>query len=103
MQIIKSSLFNGDFPWQALDIAQISDASIRLHWADQPYIWHKNDGDEVFVVLSGKVIMHYREGGVENQKELNSGDICYLKEGCEHVAYPKGAARILVIEKIGSI
>lgn len=34
MQIIKSSLFNGDFPWQALDIAQISDASIRLHWAD---------------------------------------------------------------------
>ncbi|HAT1945325.1 TPA: cupin, partial [Legionella pneumophila] len=50
MQIIKSSLFTGDFTWQALDIAQISDASIRLHWADQPYIWHKNDGDEVFVV-----------------------------------------------------
>jgi hypothetical protein len=23
-------------------------------------------------------------------KELNAGDIYYLKEGCEHVAYPQG-------------
>ncbi|CAM2840500.1 cupin [Legionella worsleiensis] len=103
MQIIKSSLFTGDFAWQALDIAQISGATIRLHWTDQPYVWHKNDGDEVFVVLEGHVIMHYLEGGIENQKELKVGDICYLKEGCEHVAHPQGIARILVIEKAGSI
>lgn len=103
MQIIKTSSFTGDYAWHALDIAEMSNVSIKLHWTDQPYIWHKNDGDEVFVVLSGRVVMHYRESDIEKQIELNTGDICYLKEGCEHVAYPKGIARILVIEKVGSI
>lgn len=103
MQIINPASFTGDFPWQALDIAQITGATVRLHWTDKPYIWHKNDGDEVFVVLVGQVIMHYREGNIEYKKELNPGDICYLKEGAEHVAHPVGPARILVIEKAGSV
>ncbi len=38
---------------------------MRLHWTDQPYVWHVNDGSEVFVVLDGAVDMHYRRGGKE--------------------------------------
>ncbi|MDU2541202.1 MAG: hypothetical protein E7D33_09360 [Klebsiella sp.] len=34
---------------------------------------------------------------------LNAGDIFYAEVGCEHVAHPQGAARILVIEKEGSV
>lgn len=33
--------------WEALDIDRISDATIRLHWTDQPYRWHVNDGADV--------------------------------------------------------
>jgi mannose-6-phosphate isomerase-like protein (cupin superfamily) len=104
MKLIKPKTFTGKRAWEAIDIAQIEGASIRLHWTDKPYIWHKNDGDEVFVVLDGQINMHYREHGVEHQQLLNPGDICYMREGEEHVAHPhNGPARILVIEKKGSI
>ena len=47
---------------------------------------------------------HRNKEGIEEGKLLNVGDICFLKEGVEHVAHPmNGAARILIIEKIGSI
>jgi len=104
MKITKSLAFTGKRAWEALDIATIEGASVRLHWTDQPYVWHKNDGDEVFIVLNGQINMHYREEGVENQITLNPGDICYLRAGEEHVAHPQGgAARVLVIEKCGSL
>jgi len=38
----------------------IPNATVRLHWTDQPYKWHINDGEEVFVVLDGAVDMHTR-------------------------------------------
>ena len=70
----------------------------RLHWTDQPYKWHINDGQEVFVVLDGQVQMRYREEGLEKETLLEVGDIFYASVGTEHVAHPLGVARILVIE-----
>jgi mannose-6-phosphate isomerase-like protein (cupin superfamily) len=55
--------------------------STRVHWSDQPYVWHVNDGQEVFVVLDGRVRMRYRKDGAE----------------------PLGVARVLVIETEGSL
>ncbi|HEY4273918.1 MAG TPA: hypothetical protein VGM68_00410, partial [Rhizomicrobium sp.] len=78
-------------------------ASVRLHWTDQPYIWHVNDGSEVFVVLDGAVAMHYRKDGVEKVQHMMPGDIMFAETGDEHVAHPVGAARILVVEKKGSV
>lgn len=75
----------------------------RLHWTDQPYKWHVNDAQEVFVVLDGLVQMCYREEGVEKETLLGVGDIFYASVGAEHVAKPQGAARILVIESEGSV
>ena len=42
--------------WGARDFAEIEGATVRLHWTDQPYHWHVNDGPEVFVVLDGVVV-----------------------------------------------
>ena len=76
---------------------------MRLHWTDRPYIWHVNDGAEVFVLLEGTVIMHYRCDGRELRHAMRPGDICHAAPGDEHVAHPEGPARILVIEKTGSV
>ena len=76
---------------------------IRLHWTDAPYIWHINDGEEVFAVLDGVVEMFYKETGLEKSTMLDTGDIFYACLGTEHVAHPKGEARILVIELEGSV
>ncbi|MBV4466144.1 MULTISPECIES: cupin [Pseudomonas] len=103
MKIIRSKSFTGDRAWAALDIANMNGITTRLHWTDQPYKWHINDGQEVFVVLDGQVQMRYREEGLEKETLLEVGDIFYASVGTEHVAHPLGVARILVIETEGSV
>ena len=70
---------------------------------DQPYVWHVNDGSEVFVVLDGVIEMHYRQNATEKVQHLGPGDVMLAEAGDEHVAHPVGPARILVIEKKGSV
>lgn len=103
MKVIRSKEFTADRAWGALDIANMSGVTTRLHWTDKPYEWHVNDGEEVFAVLDGTVDMHYRSEGLEKVAELHTGDVFFAGVGCEHVAHPRGAARILVIEKEGSV
>jgi mannose-6-phosphate isomerase-like protein (cupin superfamily) len=102
-KIIRSKEFTASRAWGALDIATMGGVTTRLHWTDQPYKWHVNDGEEVFAVLDGTVDMHYRDAGEEKQVVLHTGDIFFAGLGCEHVAHPRGAARILVVEKEGSV
>jgi mannose-6-phosphate isomerase-like protein (cupin superfamily) len=62
-----------------------------------------NDGEEVFAVLDGAVDMHYRTNGEEQVVTLKTGDVFFAEIGCEHVAHPRGEARILVVEREGSV
>ncbi len=103
MRFIDASTYTADRPWAALDLAEFDDATVRLHWTDQPYVWHVNDGPEVFVILDGTVEMHYRYQGREHVERLTPGRICYAEPGDEHVAHPAPEARILVIERKDSV
>jgi mannose-6-phosphate isomerase-like protein (cupin superfamily) len=95
--------FRADRAWGARDLAEIEGATVRLHWTDQPYKWHVNDGAEAFVVLDGLVDMHVREDGAERRVRLGPGSIFIAEVGDEHFAEPIGEARILVIERKGSV
>jgi mannose-6-phosphate isomerase-like protein (cupin superfamily) len=101
--ITDANRFRAERPWGARDIAEIEGATVRLHWTDEPYRWHINDGPEVFLVLDGAVHMHYREHGNEKVVLLHAGDMFVAQVGDEHLARPSGEARILVIEKKGSL
>lgn len=103
MQIFRSKTFTADRAWGALDIAVMNGISTRLHWTDQPYRWHVNDGQEVFAVMDGQVEMRYRENGEEHSVLLAAGDIFHASVGTEHMAHPVGPARILVVEQQGSV
>ncbi|NHZ64058.1 cupin [Massilia genomosp. 1] len=103
MRIVRSKDYLGARAWDAQLIAAMDKATVRLHWSDQPYPWHVNDGQEVFAVLDGEVAMHYRDDGRELVAHLCAGDIFYAAEGDAHSAHPLGQARILVIERAGSV
>jgi hypothetical protein len=47
--------------------------------------------------------MHYRQSGREHLQQLTPGRVCYAAPGDEHLAQPTPQARILVIERKGSI
>ncbi len=102
--IIRARDFTAPRAWGALDIATMDGRiTTRLHWTDQPYRWHVNDGQEVFAVLDGCVDMHWRVDGRDQVARLEAGDVFYAGAGCEHVAHPRGAARALVVETAGSV
>lgn len=103
MNIVEPSTFRGQRAWEALDVATIDGVTVRLHWTDQPYIWHVNDGPEVFVVLDGIVDMHVRDGSVEQVHRLMPGTIFHAEQGDAHRAIPIGDVHALVIERAGSI
>ncbi len=103
MEIIRSKEFKAERAWGAKSIANMNGITTRLHWTDKPYKWHVNDGEEVFVVLDGVVEMLFKENGVEQSAMLETGDIFYASIGTEHVAHPRGEARILVVESEGSV
>jgi len=103
VKIIRSKAFTGERAWAALDIANMNGITTRLHWTDQPYKWHVNDGQEVFAVLDGQVEMRFKENGIERSTILETGDVFYASVGTAHVAHPLGVARILVVESEGSV
>ena len=103
MKIIRGKSFKANIAWGAEDISNMNGITTRLHWTDQPYQWHINNGEEVFVVLDGQVEMFYRLNGSEESVTLNPGDIFFASVGTEHVAHPQGEARILVVEQEGSV
>ena len=105
MRVVRGKDYTAARAWDAEDIADIPDATVRLHWTDLPYRWHVNDGAEVFAVLDGTVDMHYREDGANGEESmvvLEAGDVYFAGEGDAHSAHPRGQARILVIEQRGS-
>jgi mannose-6-phosphate isomerase-like protein (cupin superfamily) len=103
MTVIRSHTFTAQQAWDSLPVASIDGVNVKLHWTDKPYVWHVNDGKEVFAVMDGCVAMHVRTDGVERVEMLNAGDVFYADIGTEHVAHPQGQARVLVIEREGSM
>src|SRR5690606_32485318 len=103
MKVFRGSTFKADRPWGAIDIANMGGITTRLHWTDRPYEWHVNDGEEVFAVLAGRGEMRFRHAGDELSMILEAGDVFYAAVGTEHVANPIGEARILVVEREGSV
>jgi len=102
MKVIHPKEFKAERAWGSLPITEMNGIGIKLHWTDKPYIWHVNDGEEIFVVLDGQVDMYYKKNDKENCVKLIKGDIFFAEINDAHKAHPIGEARILVIEKMGS-
>ncbi len=66
MKAFAAKDFVADRAWGSELLSDFGDVTVRLHWTDQPYRWHTNDGRETFVVLDGEVDTAGRssEGGL---------------------------------------
>lgn len=103
MRFLDAGDWTAENAWDAVDLLDLDDATVRLHWTDEPYVWHVNDGPELFVVLDGAVDMHYRADGSELVERLTPGRVCVVEPGDGHVAHPVPQARVLVVERRGSV
>jgi mannose-6-phosphate isomerase-like protein (cupin superfamily) len=99
MQIHRNASFTASRAWGSRLLLDLGEFHARVHWTDEPYRWHENSGEEVFLVLDGEVDMHYETAEGIQVVRLGPGDSATVLAGERHVAHPRGAARILVIER----
>lgn len=104
MKVIDANSLVGPDDWSGPTFGGISDAAVKFRWINSAFRWHRNDGPELFLVLDGEVDMHVRSGPASPVEviALTAGMGVWMDEGDEHVAHPKGEARILVVEEADS-
>lgn len=104
MRLVKSGGYKADKAWGS-DLLQTFDGltTVKLHWTDKAYVWHANDGPEVLAVMDGSIDMHVRREGREEVIRMEAGDLMHFEDGDEHYAQPLGEARLLVIERAGTL
>lgn len=101
MRKFDTDQLTGPVDWSGPTYTGFGEAAVKLRWIEDAYEWHRNDGAEVFLVLHGMVDMHVRKGGSGEVaiERLRAGQMLLIEDGEEHIAYPAGPARILVVER----
>jgi mannose-6-phosphate isomerase-like protein (cupin superfamily) len=102
MQRFDTNDLTGPADWSGPTYTGFGEAAVKLRWIKDAYQWHRNDGAEVFLVLDGAVDMHVRRAGDSEAtiERLGPGQMLLIEDGEEHIAYPLGEARVLVVERV---
>lgn len=82
-------------PWSPKVIAQMNDYQLKLAKVEGDFVWHHHsETDEVFIVLSGKLTIEFRDGSVA----LDEGEMFVVPKGVEHKPWAEQETSILLIE-----
>lgn len=101
MQKFDAASLTGPEDWSGPTLTGIGGAAVKLRWVNAPFRWHRNDGPELFLVLDGEVDMHVRSAPEAETEvlRLGPGQMVWVEDGEEHIAHPRGEARVLVVER----
>jgi mannose-6-phosphate isomerase-like protein (cupin superfamily) len=76
-------------------IAKMNDYEFKIVKFKGEFIWHNHpDTDETFIILDGKMILHFRDHSVE----LNGGEMVVIPKGVEHKPTSPEGYKALLIE-----
>jgi mannose-6-phosphate isomerase-like protein (cupin superfamily) len=79
-------------------IAKMNDYEFKIVKFRGEFIWHSHpDTDETFIILDGKMIMHFRDKLVE----VDSGEMIVIPKGVEHKPTSEEGYKALLIEPEG--
>ena len=85
--------------WSPKIIAQMNDYHLKLVKIKGEFIWHDHpETDEVFIVIQGKMMIHFRDESVE----LIEGEMFVVPSGVEHKPSAREECQIMLIEPAGT-
>lgn len=86
--------------WSPKIVAQMNDYHFKIAKVQGEFIWHAHpETDEVFIVLSGRLEIQFRDGGVW----LNEGEMFVVPRGLEHRPVAEQECQILLVEPAGTV
>lgn len=94
----KLSKFTGH--WSPKIVAQMNDYHFKVVKVQGEFVWHDHpETDEVFLVLHGRLEIHFRDGMVA----LHEGEMYVVPKGVEHKPVAESECHILLIEPAGTV
>lgn len=86
--------------WQPKIIAQMNDYHFKIAKVQGEFVWHHHtDTDEVFLVVNGRLEIHFRDGAIT----LNEGEMFVVPKGVEHKPVAQEECHILLVEPAGTV
>jgi mannose-6-phosphate isomerase-like protein (cupin superfamily) len=71
--------------WSPKIAGELNDSYVKLVKFSGEFVWHHHDReDELFLVVSGAMRMHYRENGREREQTVGPGEFVIVPRGVEH-------------------
>jgi mannose-6-phosphate isomerase-like protein (cupin superfamily) len=93
----KLSLFTEH--WSPKIIGQLNEYDLMVVKVKGDFVWHSHpDTDDFFMVLSGKLEIHLRDGVVT----LEPGEVYVVPKGVEHKPFALEETHLLLIEPKGT-
>jgi mannose-6-phosphate isomerase-like protein (cupin superfamily) len=79
-------------------VAKMNDYEFKLVKFKGEFIWHRHpDTDETFIILDGKMVMHFRDKLIE----VKGGEMIVIPKGVEHKPASEEGYKALLIEPEG--
>jgi mannose-6-phosphate isomerase-like protein (cupin superfamily) len=89
----KLSLF--DEYWNPKIVGELNDHKIQVVKLKGEFVWHHHEQeDELFLVVKGKLIIHFRDKDIE----VNEGEFVIIPHPIEHKPEAKEEVEIILIE-----
>ena len=86
--------------WSPKIAAQMNDYHFKLVKFRGEFVWHDHkDTDEVFIVLDGEMIIHFRDHEVPVKK----GEMFVIPKGVEHKTSANAECCAMLVETAGTV
>ena len=86
--------------WSPKVIARVNEFALKIVKVGGEFIWHHHDADdEVFLVISGGIAMHYLHDGVEAVERFGPGELLRVPRGIEHKPVADPGTEMVLFER----
>ena len=98
----KLSLFQ-DY-WNPRIVGELNGQYVKLVKFQGPFTWHYHENeDELFLVVSGRFKMEYRDAAGEKSAWINAGELIIVPHGVEHRPVADEECHVLLFEPISTL
>ncbi len=90
--------------WQPHIVAELNGQQVKLAKLHGEFVWHHHDHeDELFLVVSGRLEMEFRDPTATRTVSLGPGEMIVVPRGVEHRPRAPVETAILLFEPAGTL
>lgn len=86
--------------WSPRIVGELNGQHVKLAKLQGEFVWHHHaDEDELFLVLQGRLALHFRDQVVD----LEAGEFCIVPRGVEHKPVAAEECQVLLFEPVSTL